>query len=141
MPSSSSAERPVAVPAARLTVRGGWFEPTCRARAAHEPCLTSVLTVWATFLWPSLKKFPSAPSAVLATPNTNARITAKPTRKTVALPTHITFENTHRTISLLLSRRHTPSPFYPTLRGDRLPIVTKPERLEISSVLARRSSL
>jgi hypothetical protein len=33
----------------------------------------------------------------------------------VALPTHITFENTHRTISVLLPWRPISSPFYRTL--------------------------
>jgi hypothetical protein len=36
---------------------------------------------------------PVAPSAVVATPKRSASATARPTIKTVALPTHITFEN------------------------------------------------
>ncbi len=57
----------------------------------------------ATLGWPSIHACPLAPKAALAAPNTKASITASPTRKTVALPTHITLLTALLNISCSLS--------------------------------------
>src|SRR5215208_2266933 len=53
----------------------------------------------ATLPRPNLQGSPLAPSALEATPNTRASITARPTKNTVALPTHITLLTVLRNIS------------------------------------------
>jgi hypothetical protein len=57
---------------------------------------------------PNLKRSPLAPRAVEAAPKTSASITARPTRNTVALPTHMTL------LAALLSILLTP---FRTYRG------------------------
>jgi len=84
----------------RVTARGGWPSFTMSLSAGPAPFFTSRLTCEATFSLPSRNGAPSAPSALEAVPNTNARITERPIRKTVALPTHITLLAMLLTISL-----------------------------------------
>src|SRR5215217_3837179 len=79
--------------AEELTARGA-PESTSRLRAGPAPLLSSTLTALAKFALPTLKKSPLAPKAAVATPSTKAPITERPTKNTVALPTHITFEVT-----------------------------------------------
>ncbi len=55
-----------------------------------ESVLTRLVGVVAELGLPRMKLAPVAPRAVVATPKTRASITARPTIKTVALPTHIT---------------------------------------------------
>ncbi|MBD0353573.1 MAG: hypothetical protein ICV58_00100 [Rubrobacteraceae bacterium] len=83
-----------------LTFKGA-PELACKLRAGPLPSLTSVLTLSTVLIFPRWKgaPTPTPARATEATPNTSARITASPTRKTVALPTHITLPNTLLTIS------------------------------------------
>src|SRR5215207_4877488 len=86
-----------------LTVMGCSPGSTCNARAGPAPSLSILsmalvalpmrLVILLTLLtWPRLKVAPTPvpASAVVTTPNKRARITARPTRNTVALPTYIT---------------------------------------------------
>jgi len=115
LPSSLSASRLVAFPASGLTFRGGAPAFTCSSNA--EPPLAflicnadlvvsatlpaRIVILVAVFLMePSFRKSPLRAKAVEARP----RITASPTRNTVALPTHITLPATLRIIRSLLSR-------------------------------------
>src|SRR5215217_561260 len=107
-PPSWEASRPSTVSALsletlveELTARGA-PESTSRLRAGPGPLLSSTLTALAKLDLPTLKKSPLAPKAAVATPSTTAAITARPTMKTVALPTHITFEATFLSIPRLL---------------------------------------
>src|SRR5215208_1578741 len=109
-PSSWSALRSATF-ACELTFMGAEFlvagstvrSPTCRSSAeppegfltiSEEPVAalpTRAVVFVATFLrLPSLRKSPLAPRAVDANPSMSASITERPTKNTVALPTHIT---------------------------------------------------
>src|ERR671916_292203 len=81
-------------------------EPTSRLRAGPAPWFSSVVSDWARFLAPRIKGCPFVAKAMEAAPNKRASITARPTRNTVALPTHITLLaallNILRSLSLAL---------------------------------------
>src|SRR5215207_6158251 len=72
-----------------LSLASGLLFTTCIAEPLTLP-VSLVTAVAVLFREPRMKLPPLAPKAVEATPSTNASITARPTRNTVALPTHIT---------------------------------------------------
>src|SRR5215204_1667847 len=102
----SGASRPSTLSALRLETlveeltASGAPESTSSLKAGPAPLLSSTLTALAKLDWPTLKTSPLAPRAAVATPNTKASMTARPTTNTVALPTHITFLAAFLSISL-----------------------------------------
>src|SRR5215208_309713 len=100
LPSTLSAFRLVTL-AEELTAIGA-PESTSSLRAGPAPLLSSTLTADAKLDLPTLKTSPLAPKAAVATPNTSASMTARPTTNTVALPTHKTVDVALLSISCLL---------------------------------------